>query len=114
MPSFVLASTIAALYAADVPLPIEMTALVMVGLILRVYLGRESKQQSELAKRLDAIEAEADEQRHIKHMVLNRLAGITGTLALVKAAAERCTCGATAPVLPLIERLLAREEENKP
>lgn len=111
MLTFTLAASIAAIFAADVPLPVELTALAMVGLILRVYLGRESKAQADRDSRLKALEDEADEQRHMKHLVLNQLAGLTGTLALVRAAAERCTCGAIAPVLPLIERLLDKETE---
>lgn len=110
MLTVVLVASTAAIYATDVPLPVELTALAMVGLILRVYLGREAKAAAQRDRRLDELEAEADEQRHMKHLVLNQLAGITGTLALVQAAAQRCSCGALAPLLPLIERLLDKQE----
>lgn len=109
MVTLVLAVTVIAAASSGVPFPIEMTALVMVGLILRVYIVRENKSREEHAKRLKALEEEVDEQRHLKHLVINQLAGITGTLSLVQAAASRCTCGAVAPVLPLIENLLAKE-----
>lgn len=112
VPTLVLATTAAGLLAADVPLPVELTALAMVGVILRFLLQRDDSAAKERDRRLDALEAERDEQRHLKHVVINQLAGITGSLALIKTAAERCTCGAVTPVMPLIDNLLSKENDN--
>lgn len=109
MVTFVLAATIFAVLAADVPLPVEMSALVMVGLILRVYIIRENSAQRDHAARLAALEAEVSEQRHLKHLVINKLTTVIGTLALVQAEADRCTCGAVTSVLPLINKVLNKE-----
>lgn len=112
MPTYVLASTIAMLAVADVPLPLELSALAMVGLILRVYIGRENRLNNDRDVRLERLEAARDEQRHLKHMVLNQLAGVTGTLAAARQAAMRCTCGAMVPILPLLDNLLERKEQQ--
>lgn len=109
MPSFVLASTTAVLIAMDVPFPVELTALAMVGLILRVYIGRENKDKELQDRRLTALEHDASEQRHLKHAQINANVALRGALELVHIEAQRCTCDALAPVLPLIRNLLHKE-----
>lgn len=111
MPTFVLGSTIAVLSAVEVPLPVEMTALVMVGLILRVYIARENRLNEQRDERLSKLEAARDEQRHLKHMVINQLAGVSGTLHTARQAALRCTCGAMVQVIPLIDNILDKEPD---
>lgn len=112
--SLALATSIGMLYALEgVPLPVEMTALVMVGLILRWLLRRENKTDSIRDERIAALEAEVgelraseSEQRHLKHVVLNQLTIIRGTFALAKQQAEQCTCDAMTPVIPLLDNIL--------
>lgn len=110
MPTFVLASSVAILAAADIPLPVEVSALALVGAVLRWFIVRDNQADRDREARLVLLEEARDEQRHLKHLVINQLASITGTLRLIQIAAERCTCGAVAPVLPLIQNLLTEEE----
>lgn len=114
MPSFVMFTAVAVLAAADVPLPAELTALALVAVVLRWFIVRDNQADRDRDARLIALEAKADEQRHLKHMVLNQLARIVPSLALIQVASERCTCGAMTQVLPLIENLLTAEQEKPP
>lgn len=109
MPSFILASTAGLLLATDVPLPVELTAMGMVGTILLWLIRRENQQDTDTQVRLTRLEATEAEQRHLKHALLNRLAGLKGSLLVVKQTAENCSCGAMHPVLPLLEELVAEE-----
>lgn len=115
MPTFVLASTITTLYAMDVPLPVEMSALVMVGIILRVYIGRENKAHEVRDKRIAKLERDVWQQRHIKHEFRNQMTVLAGTLALALQQAAKCTCDAMTPVItPMqsaIERLARIDDE---
>lgn len=116
MPTLVLASSIVSLYAVQVPLPVEMSALVMVGLILRWMVRREAMTDVSRDERIAALEAEVasiregeSEQRHLKHLVINQVTAMRGSLEMIKLAAQRCSCGAVSPVIPLIDNLLAKE-----
>jgi hypothetical protein len=110
MPSAVLASTIVALYAVNLPLGVEITALVMVGAILKVFLRRDDTRFSRLEQKVEALEADNKEQHHLKHEFRNRLAAVHYALSLVIAEARTCTCGALDTLLPVLEQITSREE----
>lgn len=112
LPTITLASSGATLLAMDVPLPIEMGALVMVGMILRWLIRRENhtealdeKRLTRLEGRIDELQNDVSEQRHLKHTLLNQLAAIRGSILVIRRAAERCTCESMIPVLPVLEML---------
>jgi hypothetical protein len=44
-------------------------------------------------------------------VVINRLAGVTASIATVRLAAGRCTCDAMTPVLPLLDQLAEQEQQ---
>jgi hypothetical protein len=97
------------LFAANLPFPVELSALAMVGLILRWMMQRDATNDSAILVRLERLEASEAEQRHLKHALLNRLAGLKGTLLVILHAARHCTCDALTPVLPLLEELVAED-----
>jgi hypothetical protein len=113
LPTVVLASTVGGLAAAPgVPFPIEMTALVMVGLVLRWALGRDSKSHNErderissLESRMREVEEEADTQRHLKHALNNQVTAMKTTITMMLPFAKQCTCGTVIPLIPILERL---------
>lgn len=111
--TYVLGATIFGLVAAQVPLPVEMTALVMVGLVLRYSLHKDAKSDSDQESRITRLEdtvlenrQRIDEQRHLKHAALNRIAGITGMLMLLRQQIALCTCGAMGPLLPVVDQII--------
>ena len=101
-PTLFLASTAGVMLAADVPLPVEISAMAMVGLFLRWLMQRDSRNDEDVEKRLKKLEKHADWQRHLKHVFLNRLAYCRGTFLLVRQQALLCKCGAMTPVLALL------------
>lgn len=120
MPTFVLFSTAALLAAVDAPLPLEMSALVMVGIILRWFVMRENKSSARHDQRLEEIEAEmtvlrleGSEQRHLKHVFMNQLTGTQAALALVLNTARNCSCNAMDSVIPVLERLSTPRDTPK-
>lgn len=112
MPAFVLASTIVTMLALEVPFPVELTALAMVGLVLRWALARDDKAHAGHDSRIMTLEAEMrvvreseSEQRHLKHALLNQIGAARGALVLVSSAARTCKCDAMAPLIPLLDAL---------
>lgn len=61
-----------------------------------------------LEQKYETAQAELAEQRKAKHEALGRQSAAEGTLSLVRTAAARCTCGALAPLAPLLDRKDAR------
>lgn len=119
MPTFVLATSVAVLYAAEVPLPVEITALAMVAVVLRWLLSRENTAVLSHEARVATLEAdmanvraEASEQRHLKHEFINRVTGMQAAIALVLASARSCSCGAMEPILPVLDQLSIPTKEN--
>lgn len=113
LPSAVLVSTVGVLAASsDVPFPVEMSALVMVGLVLRWALRRENTAHEERDKRVDNLEArtkdleeEADTQRSLKHALANQITAMKTTITMMLPFARQCTCETMTPLLPILERL---------
>lgn len=110
MPTAVLTSSVVALYAVDLPLPVEMTALVMVGLILRVFLRRDDHRFQRIETDVEQLRRENQEQRHLKHEYRNQLTALQYALSLTLAEAERCSCGALDTIRPTLKQIIAREE----
>lgn len=115
-----LATTIAGLLlAVQVPLPIEMTALVMVGLVLRWSLGRQTRaanhidaRMTELEGRISKNRAEIDRQRHWKHEFRNQLSGVYATMVMMREAANRCDCEAFDPLIPVLDQIIPHLKET--
>lgn len=104
-----IASTTGLLLAYDVPLPLELPALAMVGLVLRWLVKREAVADTATLQRITDLEAQLEEmrdeqsqERHLKHGALNRAIAAEQTLRLVKIAAGRCSCGALDQILSLL------------
>lgn len=121
MPTFVLLSTAVLLTAVDAPLPLEMSALVMVGIILRWFVIRENKSASrhderlvELEEEMAHLREEASAERHRKHVYLNQLTGIQAAFALVLSTAHTCTCNAMDAVIPVLEKLSTPRDTPTP
>lgn len=108
-------TVIALLFAVDVPLPIEMTALVMVGLVLRWSLGRQNRESAGADVRMSRLEAkvdhnaeEIDRQRHFKHDFLNQITAVYASIVMLReTAVDRCTCHAFDPYIPVLDALIA-------
>jgi signal transduction histidine kinase len=109
-PTPVLLSAAGVLLAADVPLPVELSAMAMVGLVLRWLIRRDSRKDRDMEERVQLLEQKADEQRHLKHEFRNRVTVVRGSLELARQAAEHCTCGAMDTVKPLLDQILSRPE----
>jgi len=113
LPSAVIASTIGVLAATPgVPFPVEMSALVMVGLVLRWALRREGHMHedrddriSKLELQMRDVEKEADTQRHLKHALNNQITAMKTTITLMLPFAKQCTCNTMTPLLPVLEKL---------
>lgn len=111
-------SAIAVLAAADVPFPIEITALIMVGMVLRWALGRQNRAHDEHDRRIEDIEqqlrdtAEAkDAERHLKHAWKNEVATMRATIGVMLPLIRNCSCGTMDPLLPVLERLVTDIKE---
>lgn len=70
----------------------------------RTDRDRLASDKASLEAKLEAAQQELSEQRKAKHDALGKQAAAEGTLGLVRTAASRCTCGALAPLAPLLER----------
>ena len=112
--TYSLGVTVVGLAALQVPFPVEMTALVMVGLVLRWFLRKDSVLDQQHEKRVAALEKavaqnrkDIDLQRHRAHAALNRVAAVSGMVLLVKAQVERCTCGQMEAIVPLFDQIVA-------
>ncbi len=113
----ILGSTVAVLVATEAPLPVQVTAMVLVAIVLRYLLRRDDSTHIQHEKRLNEMQAEISrlnsgeaEQRHLKHLLNNRITGIQAALALLIPAAEKCTCGQMSPFLPVLVRLSTSQE----
>lgn len=107
-----LLSTLGILAAADLPLPVELTALAMVGLVIRWSLGRMTRDQDEHEKRMTALEAEmaevreeASQQRHLKHNLDNRITAMGSAIFMMLPQAQACECGSMSRLVPILEHL---------
>lgn len=112
LPAIVLVSVSGMMLAYDVPLPVEMTALAMVGVILHFFLRRDASSHTKHDIRLTRIEAELDNQRTAKHALRNELTAFRASLAMLLPTAKNCTCGAMASLVPIIERLTTELRSN--
>lgn len=116
--TFTLISTIAMLAAVDVPFPVEMTALAMVGLVLRWSLIRQNRSHDEHDARLTSIEvelaetrAEKDIQRQLKHAWKNEVTATRAALAVLVPQAAKCECGTMEPLMPVLRKLAIDTKE---
>lgn len=110
--TYTLASTVAFLAAVDVPFPVELTALAMVGLVLRWALSRQNKNHDEHEERIAEMERRWEEavadysaQRHLKHAWRNEVTAMRATLGVLVPAAQRCSCGTMEPLIPVLVKL---------
>ena len=72
----------------------------------RTDRDRLAGDKAALEQKLNAANDEIIEQRKLKHDAIGKHAAAFGTLSLVRRTAEKCTCGASAPLLPLLDVLL--------
>lgn len=114
----VLASAVVTLAAVDAPLPIELTALMMVGVVLHWALARQNRTHDEHDERIKAVEEELaatrqskDIERQLKHAWRNEVAAMQAALAVMVPLAQKCSCGTMDPLLPVLERLAADRKE---
>lgn len=116
--NFTIISAIALLAAVDVPFPVEITALAMVGLVLRWALMRQNRAHDEHDRRLSEIEDELnatraakDQERHLKHAWRNEVSAMRATLGVMLPIVKNCSCGTMDPLLPVLERLVTDIKE---
>lgn len=116
--TYAIISTVGFLIAVEVPLPVEMTALVMVGLVLRWSLSRQNRVHDEHEDRLNQIEVELAEtreakdiERHLKHAWKNEVTATRATLAMIYPQAARCSCGTMEPLLETLRKLAVETKE---
>lgn len=114
LPGFVIASAVAVLAAADVPFPVELTALAMVGLVLRFLLRRDARAHDKHDRRLTAVEKELRQQHTAKHAALNEITAMRAAIAIIVTQAQKCSCGTMEPLLPVLTRLSLETKETKP
>lgn len=114
----VLASAVVTLAAVDVPFPVELTALAMVGLVLRWALGRQNRAHDEhdrriadIERELDRTRADKDTERHLKHAWRREVTAMRMALLTMLPLARGCTCGTMDPLLPVLERLATETKE---
>ena len=109
-PTMVLATTAAGLLAAEIPFPVELSALALVGFILRWLVVRENRADDSMLKRIEHLERDLaamtvaqSEERRLKHAALNDAASRGMAVHLMAAAARHCTCGQMDQILYLVE-----------
>lgn len=113
-----IAAAVAILAAVDVPFPIELTALAMVGLVLRWSLSRQNKAHDEHEGRIADMERRLDDavdsyntQRHLKHAWAREVAATRATLGTMLPLAKNCSCGTMDPLIPVLEKLATETKE---
>lgn len=113
-----IASSIGMIAAMDVPFPVELTALAMVGLVLRWALIRQNRSHDEHDARISRIEEDLEverlarlEEKHLKHAWRNEVTSLRATIAMVLPTAQRCSCGTMEPLLPVLQRLATDTRE---
>ena len=111
-PPAALALAAAGLAVTDVPLPAELGALALVGLVLHWALQRFSGTDQATLDRINKLETQLEDlrtewskERHLKHDALNRAASMSMTVRLLVAAARQCTCGNMHAILELVDRV---------
>lgn len=104
-------ATVAFLAAVEVPFPVELTALAMVGLVLRWALARQSREHDQHDARLSALEEQSSHERHLKHAWRNEVTAMRATIAMMVPIAQRCSCGSMDPLVPVLERLALDTKE---
>lgn len=112
LPSFTLALAGVLLAVSDVPLPIELSAMAMVGLVLRFLLKRDARAHTKHDARLTSIEAELNVQRSAKHAYLNEITAMRAAIAIIVTQAQKCSCGTMEPLLPVLTRLSLETKET--
>lgn len=119
--TYTLVSTIGLLAAVDLPIPVELSALAMVGLVLRWALIRQNRAHDEHDERLTVIETELREtreakdiERQLKHAWKNEVTAMRATLAVMLPQAKRCTCATMEPLIPVLEKLALDTKEPRP
>lgn len=105
-------SAVGMVAAMDVPFPVELTALAMVGLVLRWALMRQNRSHDEHDARLTKIEQDLeatrvakDIERSLKHALKNEVTAVRATIGVLVPQARRCSCGTMDPLMPVLERL---------
>lgn len=68
------------------------------------------EQLAEQSQRVAQLEVLYDEQRHEKHMYINKYARSQILLGVIKTLADQCSCGALENVGELIDRALAEAD----
>lgn len=118
-PTLVLGAVSGVLLAVDMPTWRELSALAMVGLILRWMIARENRREvrdlnvdaathrriTSLERNVGALRREVTEQRHLKHDFEGKVIALQNALKLVRIQARRCSCGALDPIQQLLEEI---------
>lgn len=74
--------------------------------VLRDEIRLLREQQTTTNTRLASVEAMYDEQRHEKHLYINRYARSRILLSVIDRLSQDCTCGALANVRELLDQAL--------
>lgn len=114
LPTLVLVPTIGWLYASGLPVPIQLTALCMVGLILRVFIRRDDNRFARMEAQLAEVQAEAQEQHHLKHLLANQITARDVALKMILPPARACTCDVMTPYISTLEFLAIPAAPKEP
>lgn len=112
--TYTLASTVAVLAAVDVPFPVELSALAMVGFVLRWALARQNKAHDQHEDRLSKVEEQLRVKSTEKHALANQITALRTAVKLIIPTAEQCTCGSMERLLPTLHSLATDPKESMP
>jgi hypothetical protein len=105
--------------SAAVVIPALLTALSLLGLVLKWLIQREATTDTQTLERISKLESEVEllradqsEQRRLKHEALNRAAGLSLAARMLLTSARHCTCGALTHVVELVDRTGVMEGEH--
>lgn len=74
--------------------------------------GEREQENTRLRTENESLREEIQEQRSLKHAAIGAQAAAAGTLELVRALYDQCTCGALAPLSRLLDRRDHHEGEH--
>lgn len=99
--------------ADGVPLPIEATALGLLGAVVVWLMRKDNQVDAGTMKRIDALEKkvltlerEMNAERSAKHKAMSEAASFKGSLRVVQLFGAECTCGTFSRLDPLLAEAL--------